>query len=92
VLSTDGGLVFAGYLDRNLLAFDSAKGKELWSVRLNDVPNSNPITYEVNGKQYVAVTVGNGGAIPGLYSSLVPEIKNPSNRTSTLWVFGVDLH
>ncbi len=90
VMSTDGGLVFAGYLDRNLVAFDSSNGKELWTVRLNDVPNANPISYEVHGKQYIAITVGNGGPIPGLFAGLAPEIKNPTNRTAALWVFSLD--
>jgi alcohol dehydrogenase (cytochrome c) len=90
VLSTDGGLVFAGYLDRNFVAFDSSNGKELWTVRLNDVPNANPISYSVNGRQYIAITVGNGGPIPGLFAGLVPEIKNPTNRTAALWVFSID--
>ena len=36
--------------------------KELWRTRLNDVPSSAPITYVVNGRQYVALVTGNGGA------------------------------
>jgi alcohol dehydrogenase (cytochrome c) len=89
VLNTGGGLVFAGYLDRAFIAYDSLSGQELWKTRLNDVPNSNAITYMVNGVQYVAVIAANGGPMPGLLSSLVPEIKNASNRTGTLWVFKV---
>ena len=45
VLATAGGVVFAGALDRVFAAYDDANGKELWRVRLNDVPNSAPITY-----------------------------------------------
>jgi alcohol dehydrogenase (cytochrome c) len=60
VLATAGGLIFAGALDRVLSAYDSATGVQLWKIRLNDVPNSSLITYMANGKQYVALTVGNG--------------------------------
>ena len=60
-LATAGGLVFAGYVDRGFAAFDDATGKKLWRTRLTDVPNSNAISYAVNGKQYIAVVAGNGG-------------------------------
>ena len=66
---------------------DDETGKELWKVRLNDVPNSAPISYMVNGKQYVAVTVGNGGAQAATFPALVPEIKNPPDRGAAIWVF-----
>jgi hypothetical protein len=39
-------------------AYDAATGVQLWKTRLNDVPNSSPITYMVNRKQYIALTVG----------------------------------
>ena len=88
-LATAGGLVFAGSMDRVFAAYDQATGDKLWSTRLNDVPNSNAITYTVDGRQYVAVVVGNGGTYATLFSSLVPEILNPPDRSATLWVFSV---
>ena len=87
VLATAGGLVFAGSLDRVFAAYDDANGRELWRVRLNDVPNSAPITYLVNGRQFVAVVVGNGGAQAATFPALVPEIKNPPDRSAAIWVF-----
>ena len=87
VLATAGGVVFAGSIDRNFTAYDEATGKELWKTRLNDVPNAAAITYMLNGKQYVAVTVGNGGAQAATFPALVPEIRNPPDRSSSLWVF-----
>jgi alcohol dehydrogenase (cytochrome c) len=87
VLATSGGVVFAGALDRMFAAYDDETGKELWKVRLNDVPNSAPISYMVNGKQYIAVTVGNGGAQAATFPALVPEIKNPPDRGAAVWVF-----
>ena len=87
VLATAGGVVFAGSLDRVFAAYDDANGHELWRVRLNDVPNSAPITYLVNGRQFVAVVVGNGGAQAATFPALVPEIKNPPDRSAAIWVF-----
>jgi alcohol dehydrogenase (cytochrome c) len=89
VLMTAGGVVFAGALDRNFAAYDDANGKELWRMRLNDVPSSAPISFMVNGKQYVAITVGNGGAQAATFPALVPEIKNPPDRNAAIWVFEV---
>jgi glucose dehydrogenase len=87
VLATAGGVVFAGALDRVFAAYDDADGKELWRVRLNDVPNSAPISYSINGRQYVAVVVGNGGAQAATFPVLVPEIRNPPDRGAAIWVF-----
>jgi alcohol dehydrogenase (cytochrome c) len=87
VLATAGGVVFAGALDRVFAAYDDASGRELWRVRLNDVPNAAPISYMVNGKQYVAVTVGNGGAQTATFPALVPEIRNPPDHGAAVWAF-----
>jgi alcohol dehydrogenase (cytochrome c) len=86
-LATAGGIVFDGSLDRYIRAYDESNGKVLWETRLNDVPSSCPITYSVNGKQYVAVIVGNGGAHAATWPPLVPEIKNPPGGGAQLWVF-----
>lgn len=86
-LATAGGVVFSGSLDRYLKAYDTATGKTLWQVRLNDVPNSCPITYTVHGRQYLAVTVGAGGPLTQTFSVLVPEIANPPAHGAEVWVF-----
>ena len=86
-LATAGGLVFEGSLDRYLKAYDDRTGAVLWQVRLNDVPNSCPITFSVGGKQYLALTVGSGGPMTATYPVLVPEIENPPEHGSALWVF-----
>jgi hypothetical protein len=51
------------------------------------VPNTGAISYMVNRKQYVAVTVGNGGPQAGTFPHLVPEILNPPDPGAALWVF-----
>lgn len=87
MLATAGGLVFAGALDRNLTAYDDMSGEPLWQVRLSDVPNSNPISFAVDGKQYIAIVVGYGGAQTASFGGLVPEITLPATPSSSVWVF-----
>jgi alcohol dehydrogenase (cytochrome c) len=87
VLATAGGVLFAGSLDRFLKAYDDATGELLWEVRMNDVPSSCPITYSVDGRQYLAVVVGNGGAQTVTFPVLVPEIQNPPDHGAAVWVF-----
>ena len=89
VLATAGGLVFAGSLDRVLTAHDDATGKALWQAKLNDIPSSAPITYGVDGKQYVAMTVGHGSAHALTFPMLTPEIDLPVVRSATIWVFAL---
>jgi alcohol dehydrogenase (cytochrome c) len=89
MLATGGGVVFGGSIDRVLKAYDKASGAILWQMKLNDVPNSCPISFAVDGKQYVALVVGNGGSIPATYSVLVPEIQNPPQHGAEVWVFAL---
>ena len=64
VLATKGGLVFAGTLDQRFMAFDAASGKPLWTQHMSSGVVGIPTTYMVDGKQYVAVYAGYGGATP----------------------------
>lgn len=86
VLATAGGVVFEGGRDRWFRALDDRTGKVLWQVRLNAPPSSYPITYSVNGVQYVAVTAGGGRTYDVNGGALTPEIGAPASGT-TLWVF-----
>ena len=65
-LATAGDLVFWGDLDRKFRAFDADTGKILWETPMDGPVINSTITYAVNGKQYVAVLVGNGGLMAGL--------------------------
>jgi quinoprotein glucose dehydrogenase len=61
-MATAGGLVFtAAALDPHLRAFDTDTGRELWSVELPASAQSTPMTYEVNGKQFIVVCAGGHG-------------------------------
>jgi alcohol dehydrogenase (cytochrome c) len=57
-LATAGGIVFGGTADREFFALNSETGELLWQTRLNGDVSGAPITFEVDGKQYVAVTAG----------------------------------
>jgi alcohol dehydrogenase (cytochrome c) len=88
LLATQGGLIFNGSRDRVFRASDDRTGKTLWKVRLNAVPNASPITYTVNGKQYVAIVAGGGGPHDSESVEITPEIENSTSAT-TLWVFAL---
>lgn len=65
MLSTAGGLVFSGSADGYLYAFDAKTGKVLWkSPQMSSGVLGVPSTWKVNGKQYVGVYAGWGGASP----------------------------
>lgn len=59
---TAGGVLFIGAtdFDRKFRAFDSATGKLLWETTLPFAGNATPITYQVNGRQYVVIAAGGG--------------------------------
>ena len=61
----------------------------MWQTRLNDVSSSTPITYSVDGKQYLAVVTGQGGFHASSYAALVPELVSPPDRGAMLWVFAL---
>ena len=58
VLSTAGGLVFTGDAEGNFIALDAASGKVLWHFQCGGGVYSSPMTFAVDGKQYVAVAAG----------------------------------
>lgn len=88
VLPTAGGLVFAGDWNRWFYAFDDETGDVLWKIRTNNAVNAFPISYEADGKQYVAVAVGNGSSQARALATLTPELLNPT-AGSVLWVFAL---
>jgi len=56
---TAAGLVFiAGTFDPYIRAFDVQTGKELWKAQLPASGNATPMTYSVNGKQYLVIAAG----------------------------------
>ena len=76
-LSTAGDLVFVGMFDGYFLALDAATGKELWRFQTGSAISAGPISYTINGEQYVVVFAA-GGSLP--YGNSVP-------RGDSLWAF-----
>ena len=89
-LTTAGGLAFAGGWDRDIFAFDVNTGDTLWSTKLPTSIQGFPITFAVDGKQYLAVPTGAGGASWGgmLPQQLTPEVKRPVGGNG-LFVFAL---
>jgi alcohol dehydrogenase (cytochrome c) len=89
VLSTAGGVAFVGDLDRSFKAVDVRTGKILWQTRLATSVQGFPMSFSIDGKQYIAVTTGLGGGSPRLVpSTLAPEIRPPSTGQA-LYVFAL---
>ena len=61
VLSTAGGVVFSGQLTGEFEAFDADNGKKLWQFQTGSGIEGQPVTWQQDGVQYVAVTSGYGG-------------------------------
>ena len=57
MLTTAGGLLFAGDGSGNLVAHDAATGKPLWNARIGNVSNA-PQTFQLDGKQYITAATG----------------------------------
>jgi alcohol dehydrogenase (cytochrome c) len=89
VLTTDSGLAFVGDLDRYFHVFDTATGKEIWKTRLGTSVQGFPVTFTVNGKQYIAVPAGLGGGSPrNVPRAIEPDIKHPLTGNA-LYVFAL---
>ena len=87
ILSTGGGLVFAGDLDRYFRAYDVRNGEVLWQTRLGTSVQGFPVSFEVDGEQYIAISSGVGGGSPrGVPRAVSPEIRHPQNGNA-LYVF-----
>ena len=59
LLSTEGDLVFGGTVDGWFFALDAVSGEELWHINIGSRVHSGPMTYAVDGRQYVSVAAGN---------------------------------
>jgi alcohol dehydrogenase (cytochrome c) len=86
-LATGGGLIFLGLLDGTVAAFDDTTLDEVWKINIGSGFSAPPMTFEVNGRQFVAIVSGPSTAAK---SRLVntPELKDQRNAT-VMYVFGL---
>jgi alcohol dehydrogenase (cytochrome c) len=85
-LATAGNLVFLGHLDGAFSAYDGRTLQEVWSFNAGTGIMAPPVSYAVNGKQYIAVLVGSRQPVNILQN--MPELKNTSTA-SMLYVFSL---
>ncbi|SHH20485.1 quinohemoprotein ethanol dehydrogenase [Hydrocarboniphaga daqingensis] len=88
-LSTAGNLVFQGTADGRFVAYDAKTGSKLWETPANTGVMAGPVTYEINGEQYVTVEAGWGGAFPLALGALSEPAKvRPEARVLTYKIGG----
>ena len=87
VLSTGGGLVFQGTANNRFTAYNSENGQALWSFDTQHGIVAAPITYSVNGRQYVAVMAGQGGGY-SMMIGLKRQAATPKRRVLTFALGG----
>ena len=86
-LATGGGLIFTGFTDGTFVAYDDATMEPLWKINVGTGFNAPPMTFEVNGKQYVAIMSGLS-PISKRRLGFTPELREQRNQTM-LFVFGL---
>ena len=79
MLTTAGGQVFQGAAEGDIAAYEAASGAKLWDYKTGNGVIAAPMTYEIAGEQYVAVMVGEGGAVANSSPALMPQ------RPRLLW-------
>ena len=88
-MSTAGDLVFVGDLDRRFKALNARTGKLLWETRLGTSVQGHPVSFAINGKQYIAVTSAVGGTSPRTVPDVIAtEITYP-RWGNALYVFSL---
>lgn len=74
LLTTGSGLLFAGDLKGFAHAYDAKTGEELWKFNLGSGTRGGPVSYAVNGKQYIVFPAGLGSQALGFVAQLWPEL------------------
>ena len=87
LLATGGDLVFGGDVAGRFRAFDARTGEIIWETDLGSEVTGHPITYAVDGRQYVAVTTGTSN-MTGAVARLAPDAR-AAGRENKLFVFAL---
>ena len=88
VLATAGGVLFTGGFDRYFRAIDSESGELVWETRLASTVDGHATTFEVDGRQYVAVTAG-GALVGGAFGDTYSPNSDPVIGNNALYVFAL---
>lgn len=85
-MATAGNLVFTGTPEGFLKAFDARTGEELYKFNTGTGVVGTPVTWEMDGEQYVSISTGWGGAVP-LWGGEVAKVVKDFNQGGTVWTF-----
>ena len=86
VMTTKGNLVFTGNPEGFLQAFNAKTGEKVWEFQTGSGVLGSPVTWEMDGEQYVSVLSGWGGAVPLWGGEVAKRVKN-YNQGGMLWTF-----
>ena len=89
-MTTSTGLVFAGDIKGTFRAMDAKTGKELWKFNAGSGISAAPISYTLDGKQYVAVVSGRTQSMPAFFGKIGEKMVAASPEGGTLYVFSLD--
>ena len=89
-LTTGGDLVFWGDMHGYFRAFDAKTGKELWKSQLGSGIGPGAISYEVNGKQYIAIVVGRSVSLPAFLGDIGKKLVAATPEGGQLFVFAIE--
>lgn len=88
VLSTKSNVVFQGTADAHFAAYNAATGEELWKYFTQTGIVAAPITYSIDGEQYVAVAAGWGGAYALIAGGVLPSGSRPDGGRLMVFKLG----
>jgi len=89
-MTTTTGLVFAGDIKGMFRAMDAKTGKELWKFNTGSGISAAPISYTLDGKQYIAVTSGRTQSMPAFFGKIGEKMVAASPEGGTLYVFSLN--
>jgi alcohol dehydrogenase (cytochrome c) len=87
ILTTAGGLAFAGDFDRWARAYDVRTGEVLWSARLGTAVMGYPISFEIDGVQYIAISTNEHGGSPWVFPTVLTPDLIPPSYNNAMYVF-----
>lgn len=98
IVATAGGLIFGGSLDHRFKAWDQSTGEVLWQMETGDIPASFPISYMANGKQHIALVIGqptiHAGTFMGAVTAMTGGVDGPmgklQNQGAALVVYALE--